>query len=51
MSSDYYMCPCATTCVRVLHVCPLTTIHLSSYYYICVLMLRYMYPHTAIYVS
>ena len=37
--------------MRLLHVCPHTTICVSSYYYICVLILLYMCPHTAIYVS
>ncbi len=31
-------------------MCPHTTIYVSSYYYICVLILLYMCPHTTIYV-
>ncbi len=34
-----------------LQVCPLTTMYVSSYYYICVLILLYMCPHITICVS
>jgi hypothetical protein len=45
------VCVCVYMCVRVLRKCPHTTTCLSSYCYICVLILLYMCPHTAIYVS
>ena len=46
----YYMCSHTTICDLVLlHMCPHTTFHASSYYYICVLMLVYMSPHTTIF--
>ncbi len=42
-----------THCVRILLcMCPHTTIHVSSYYYICVLMLLYIpLSHTTIYTA
>jgi hypothetical protein len=36
---------------RLLHTCPHTSVYVSSYYYLCVLILLNMCPHTAIYVS
>jgi hypothetical protein len=40
----YYMCPHTTICVLILP-------YVSSYYYICVLRLQYIYPHTTVCVS
>jgi hypothetical protein len=42
-----YLLPLLSACC----MCPHTTIYVSSYCYICVLILLYMCPHTAIYVS
>jgi hypothetical protein len=59
VSSCNYMCPHATTCVlillrvlRLLYMCPLTTLYMSSYCYTSsVRILLYVCPHTTIYVS
>jgi len=43
-----YVCPHT---MRILHVCPHTTIYVSAYYYMCVLILLCMCPHTTTCVS
>jgi hypothetical protein len=57
---SYYICVSSYivhryTCIRVMkatiYVCPHTTMYVSSYYYLCVLILLYMCPHTTMYVS
>jgi hypothetical protein len=46
------VCVCVSTGagLRIL-LCVLILLYVSSYYYVCVLMLLYMCPHTPLYVS